>query len=117
MFGSDDQKPLFTDSRSVGNFARVLSSDEAVEYLRSVPEPSFDVALQKAGVENEEIENQLKEASNQMELALSRVHLHLDSVPIQKAMRRLALNARELVLKVPAIAEEIRMHDGADDSA
>ena len=107
MFGSKDSKPLFTDSRNVGNFASILSNDQAVEYLRSVPEPSFDLALQKAGIEGEEIENQLKEASNQMELALSRVHLHLDSESIQKAMRRLALNARELVSKFPDIAEEI----------
>ena len=109
LFGSNGSKPLFTDSRNVGNFARILSSDQAIEYLRSVPDPSFDLALQKAGIEDEEIENQIKEASNQMELALSRVHLHLDSESIQKAMRRLALSARELVSKFPDIAGKIGM--------
>lgn len=117
LFGSKDSKPLFTDSRNVGSFARILSSDQAIEYLRSVPDPSFDLALQKAGIEDEEIENQLKEASNQMELALSRVHLHLDSESIQKAMLRLALNAKELVLKFPDIAEKIGMRRGAGDDA
>ena len=117
LFGSKDSKPLFTDSRNVGNFARILSNDQAVEYLRSVPDPNFDLASQKAGIEDEEIENQIKEASNQMELALSRVHLHLDSESIQKAMRRLALNARELVSKFPDIAEEIGMRRGANDDA
>ncbi len=117
LFGSNSSKPLFTDSRNVGNFARILSSEEATEYLRSVPEPSFELALQKAGIEDEEIENQLKEASNQMELALSRVHLHLDSSSIQRAMRRLALNARELVLKFPNIAEDIGLRRGGDDDA
>lgn len=117
MFGSKDSKPLFTDSRDVGNFARILSNDQAVEYLRSVPDPNFDLASQKAGIEDEEIENQLKEASNQMELALSRVHLHLDSESIQKAMLRLALNAKELVLKFPSIAEKIGMRRGTDDDA
>lgn len=116
MFGTDEQRPLFTDSRYVGSFARILSSPEAVEYLRSSPVPSFDVALQKAGVEDEEIENQLKEASVQMELALSRVHLYLDSEPIQKAMLRLARNAKELVSKFPSIAERIglRKDEGID---
>ena len=117
LFGSNGSKPLFTDSRNVGNFARILSSDQAIEYLRSVPDPSFDLALQKAGIEDEEIENQIKEASNQMELALSRVHLHLDSESIQKAMLRLALNAKELVLKFPDIAGKIGMRRGADDDA
>ncbi len=117
LFGTSRSRPLFTDSRNVGNFARILSSTEATEYLRAVPDPSFDLALQKAGIEDEEIENQLKQASNQMELALSRVHLHRDSVPIQKAMRRLALNARELVLKFPSIADEIRLQRGSGDDA
>lgn len=71
LFGSHDYSPLFTDSRNVSNFARILSSCQAVEYLRLSPDPSFDLALQKAGIEDEEIENQLKEANNQMELALS----------------------------------------------
>ena len=112
LFGTDEQRPLFTDSRYVGSFARILSSPEAVDYLRSSPVPSFDVALQKAGVEDEEIENQLKEASVQMELALSRAHLYLDSEPIQKAMLRLARNAKELVSKFPLIAEQIGLRKG-----
>jgi hypothetical protein len=117
LFGTDTQSPLFTDSRYVGSFARILSSPQAVEYLRSSSAPSFDLALQKAGIEGEEIENQLKEASNQMELALSRVHLHLDSESIGKAMRRLALNAKELVSKFPLIAEEIGLRRGDGDDA
>ena len=117
LFGSDSNDPLFTDSRSVGKFARILSSEQAIEYLRSLPDPSFDLALQKAGIEDEEIENHLKEASNQMELALSRVHLHLDSTAIQRAMQRLALNARELVSKFPSIAKEIGLRSGTNDDA
>ena len=117
LFGTDDQRPLFADSRYVGSFARILSSPETVDYLRSSPVPSFDVALQKAGVEDEDIDNQLKEASNQMELALSRVHLYLDSEPIQKTMMRLALNAKELVSKFPSIAEHIGLRRGDSNDA
>ena len=117
LFGTDNQRALFTDSRYVGSFAKVLSSPEAVDYLRSSHAPSFDVALQKAGVEDEEIEDQLKEASIQMELALSKVHLYLNSEPIQKAMMRLALNAKELVSKFPSIAEEIGLRRGDSNDA
>ena len=117
LFGTDDQRPLFTDSRYVGSFARILSNAEAIDYLRSSTIPSFDVALQKAGVEDEEIENQLKEANNQMELALSRIHLHLNSQPIRKTIERLALNARELVSKFPSIAEQIGLRVGDGDDA
>ena len=107
LFGSDKQRPLFTDSRDVGEFARVLGDDEAVAYLKSSPNPSFEVALQKAGVEDEEVENQVKEANVQMELALSKIHLHLDSEAIKQEMRRFALNAKELISKFPEIAETI----------
>ena len=113
LFGTDERGPLFTDSREVGNFARILSSPDAVEYLRSSPNASFDLALQKAGVEDEEIENQLKEASNQMELALSRVHLHLESERIQRSVRRLALNAKELLSKFPSITGQTGIQIGA----
>lgn len=117
LFGTDDQRPLFTDSRYVGGFARILSDTEAVDYLRSSAMPSFDIALQKAGVEDEEIENQIKEANVQMELALSRVHLHLNSQPIRKAIERLALNAKELVSKFPSVAEQIGLQIGDADDA
>lgn len=117
LFGSNGNRALFTDSRNVGNFARILSSDDAVEYLRSSMEPSFDLALQKAGIEDEDIENQLKEASNQMELALGRVHLHRDSEAIQKAVLRLALNARELIVKFPGIAKGIGLRSGTNGDA
>lgn len=117
LFGTDDQRPLFTDSRYVGSFARILSNAEAVNYLRSSTIPSFDVALQKAGVEDEEIENQLKEANNQMELALSRIHLYLNSQPIGKAIERLALNAKELVSKFPSVAKQIGLRIGDDEDA
>ena len=117
LFGTEGREPIFTDSREVGNFARILSSEEAVEYLRSSPNFSFELALQKAGIEDEEIEIQLREASNQMELALSRVHLHLESEPIKNAVRRLALNAKELLSKFPSITREAGLRIGAGTDA
>ena len=117
LFGSRDQRPLFTDSRYVGSFARILASSESIDYLRSSPHPSFEVALQKAGVEDEEIEKQLKEASTQMELALSRVHLHLNSNRIQESIERLARTAKELLSKFPSITNRIGLRmDEANDA-
>ena len=52
-----------------------------------------------------------------MELALSKVHLYLNSEPIQKAMMRLALNSKELVSKFPSIAEEIGLRKGDNNDA
>ena len=109
LFGAEGRRPLFTDSRDIGDFAAILATGQAVQYLKQSPSPSFEVALQRAGVEQEQVESQLQEANVQMELALSKIHLHLDSVAIQKEMERVALNARELVSKFPEIAQNIGM--------
>jgi ParB-like chromosome segregation protein Spo0J len=56
LFGDDKRPPLFTDSRNVDNFGRVLESAEGVEYLERTPEPSFELAVRKAGVGEEEVQ-------------------------------------------------------------
>src|SRR5437899_723565 len=45
LFGDEKGPPLFTDSRYVDNFGKVLESPKAVEYLERTPNPSFDFAL------------------------------------------------------------------------
>lgn len=117
LFGTDDRLPLFRDSRRVGDFSRILSVPDAVNYLRDTSNPSFELALQKAGVEQEEIADQLQEASNQMEMALGRVHHHLDSGDVQKSIRRLAINAKELMQKFPSIAQEVGLRVGSGSDA
>lgn len=115
MFGTNDSPPLVPDSRDINDFGRILSSEKAVEYLRTTSEPSFDVALRQAGVEVDDIVDHVQIASDHVESALSRVHLHLDSNVVQDAVRRLALSAKELITKYPMIAKEVGMAR-SDDS-
>ena len=107
LFGTADQSPLFTDSREVGNFAKILADESSVAYLKQSPDPSFTFALEKAGVEEEEICNHLREANVQMQLALGSIHLHTESESIRVEMLRLGLNAKELLNKFPDIAAQI----------
>lgn len=113
LFGTKDRKPLFTDSRYVGDFARILANPDAVKYLRSSLEPSLDLALQKAGVEEEDVINRIKTATDDVEIALGRVHLHLKSADVQKAVSRFAQSAIELIKKFPDIAK-VSLEDGGE---
>jgi hypothetical protein len=106
LFGTDKKKPLFTDSRYVGDFGKVLESPEAVEYLKSSDEPSFELALQKAGIEEKELIQRVQESTDQIEQALGRLHLYTDSEDLQKVVRRFGLGARELLRKFPSILAE-----------
>ena len=117
LFGTDTQEPLVTDSRQVGDFSRILSNPQAVEYLQSSPNPSLDIALQEAGVEVEEVEGHLREANIQIQLALGRVHFHRESDRIREAVERLAGNAKELISGFPSIAYRIVSRDGASEDA
>ncbi|GAJ17144.1 unnamed protein product, partial [marine sediment metagenome] len=51
LFGDSEKErpPLFTDSRQVDNFGRILESNEAVEYLERTEQPSFEIALRISG--------------------------------------------------------------------
>lgn len=115
LFGTDEKKPLFTDSRYVGDFGRILASDEAVEYLKSTDEPSFDLALQKAGVEEREVLRHVKEATDHVELALSRAHLYRESKEVRNAVRRFGLGAKELLQKFPEVQVDFGTREEAEE--
>lgn len=99
LFGTEKRKALVTDSRYVGDFAKILAKPEAVEYLKSSAEPSFALALQKAGIEETEIVRHIQEATDHIELALGRIHLYKDSEDLKKAFSRFSLGVQELLKK------------------
>lgn len=111
LFGTDKQDPLFTDSRNVTKFGKLLESPAAVEYLETTDRPSFELAIQKAGAEEPELVELVKAATDNVEQALSRVHLYRDSVDLQKAVDRFGRSATELLRKFPALFAELIRDD------
>jgi len=107
LFGTQTKPPLFTDSRHVWRFAKVLESRDAVEYLRSAEQPSFELAVQKAGGDEPELIARVKRATDEIEQALGIVHLYLGSHELQKAVGRFGKGAMELLKKFPAISHEV----------
>ena len=102
LFGDERNPPLFTDSRYVDNFGKVLESSKAVEYLERTPNPSFDFALRAAGADEPELIDLLESAADSIELALGRVHLHARSERMRKAVDRVVADADQLRRVFPA---------------
>ena len=108
LFGDGgDQQPLFSDSRKVDSFGRILESPSAVEYLERTENPCFDVALRISGGDEPEIVELIEKASDNVELALTRVHLHKKSAKIQKAVTRFYKDARQLIAIFPSLKEDV----------
>lgn len=103
LFGAENRDPLFTDSRQVTNFGRILESKEAIEYLERTESPKFEVALQLAGGDEPEIAKLLEAAADNIELSLTRVHLYKKSKDIQNAVKRLGADSMQLLKIFPDI--------------
>jgi hypothetical protein len=101
LFGDEDREPLFTDSRKVDDFGRILESRKAVEYLERSDEPSFDIAYRLAGGDEPEIIRLIENAADNVELALTRAHLYADSKELRAAIERLGKDSDQLMKILP----------------
>ena len=108
MFGDSDKgiPPLFTDSRQVDNFGRILESKEAVQYLERTKQPSFDVALRISGGDEPEIIRLVESAADNIEMALTRAHFFKKSKELQKVVERVAKDALQLADVFKVIIEK-----------
>ena len=109
LFGTNEQAPIFTDSRRVDDFGRILESPKAIQYLQENRKPNFDHAFQIAGGDESQISQLINEAANNVQLALSRVHHHKDSEDIQRAVSRLGIDVFQLLDVFPGVREEIQV--------
>jgi hypothetical protein len=108
MFGDSKKDPLFTDSRKTDDFGRILEAKEGVEYLERTPDPSFDYAFRIAGGAEEEIVKLVKQAADNIELALTRAHLHKKSQDLQNAAERLGTDCKQLLKLFPKMWEQLK---------
>ncbi len=105
LFGDDKNPPLFTDSRYVDDFGKILESPKGVEYLERTPTPSFDFALRVSGADEPELVNLLEGAADSIELALGRIHLHPKSEKIKNAVERVVDDAAQLRRVFPSLSD------------
>ena len=108
MFGDGKKPPLFTDSRKTDDFGRILETKEGVEYLERTADPNFDYAFRIAGGAEEEIVKLVNQAADNIELALTRAHLHTKSKDLQNAATRLGTDCKQLLRLFPKLWDQLR---------
>lgn len=102
LFGTPTRDPLFGDSRQVGDFARILASEEAVDYLRSTAHPQMEMALRKSNADLQDVLTAIRQATDHVESALAQVHLVRHELEVKAAVERFDKSARELVNRTRA---------------
>jgi hypothetical protein len=108
LFGDARHEPLFTDSRRVDDFGKILSSKKAVEYLERTERPSFEVAKRMAGVSEAEVATHIEAAADEAEEALRAAHAHRESRRVKEAVDRLSMDTIQLVKLFPDLLEKAR---------
>ena len=107
IFGTSNIPNIVTDTRQVSDFGKILESQEAVEYLTETKEPKFEVAFRIAGGDEEETINYIRQASNNVELALMRAHAFKGSHDLQIEVERLGEDVRQILDIFPEIKAKI----------
>jgi hypothetical protein len=107
LFGDETQPPLFTDSRNIDSFGKILENTSAVEYLERTKNPRWELAYRKAGAGEQDVVDLIAGASDNVQLALTEVHVYRKSESIQKVVRRLGRDAAALLNVFPSIKREV----------
>lgn len=106
LFGTNEKLPFITDSRQIDDFGRILLSKKATDYLERNESPRFDAAMRMAGGDEPQVVQLIEEASDKIELSLSRVYAHKRSAKVERAVVRFAEAAFGLFDYFPDILEE-----------
>ena len=96
LFGDEENAPVVTDSRQVDKFARVLASEEGLDYLRTVKRPSLEKAFVIAGGDQEELYELMSTAAYNVEEALSSIHHFSDDEKLVRIVQRLSTNVSQI---------------------
>ena len=107
LFGTETKKPLFSDSRDTDTFGRILGNEKSLAYLERTPNPSFKVAARLSGSEETAVLENIEKATDEVEEALSVMHLHKNSRRLCNAMDRFGRGAITLIEMFPDLYDRI----------
>lgn len=96
LFGDEQNSPVVTDSRQVDRFAKVLASDDGLEYMRTVKRPSLEKAFVIAGGDEGELYEMMSTAAYNVEESLSSIHHYATDERLIRIVERLTSNVDQL---------------------
>lgn len=116
LFGkkSEGISPIFTDSREVSDFGRMLEDPQAIQYLEGSVNPSFDDARKLVGGEKSDFILHLSEASANIRIVLTGVHHYKNSNDIQEAVETFGIDAQQLLSIFPHIIQKLQRKEKDD---
>ena len=107
LFGDEKRPPIFSDSRRVDDFGRILMSSKAVDYLEREERPSFEVAFDLSGGDEPQVIEYVNQAADRLRLALQRAHLYKKSPALKEAVEECSRHAIQLAKLYPAFVHEL----------
>ncbi len=96
LFGDERTLPIVRDSRQIDKFARVLASEEGLDYLRAVKRPDLEKAYVIAGGDQEELHEIISNATYNLQEALSVIHMYTNDTKLIKMVKRLIINVDQI---------------------
>lgn len=105
-FGTDETERILPDSRELTKWGRILQSTEAIRYLRSAPNPTFERAWFKSGGQAESLADALWAASYRLEESVPLVFEHRDDEAVREAARQCALYIAQILQHLPDLQRQ-----------
>lgn len=102
-FGTEEKNRLLRDSRQLTQWGKILSSEEAVAYLRRSGSPSFERAWFKSGGEGDSLLNSLLQAADNLEESIPLIPFHKDDKAVRSTVERCALFILNILRDFPEL--------------
>ncbi|RKU22723.1 hypothetical protein C6499_19590 [Candidatus Poribacteria bacterium] len=116
LFGkkAEDLDSIFTDSRHVSDFGKMLEDPQTLQYLEESKNPNFEVARKLMGGEEADFVQHLSEAAANVRIVLTGVHHYKNSEDIQKAVETLGIDVQQLLSIFPHILQKLERTEKED---
>ena len=101
LFGTQKQPPIFIEPWRIDDYAKILESPEAVQYLENSERLNLDYALQLSVDNESKCVQLLREAAANIKLVMSGIHRYKGTPEIQRAVERLVMDYKELSDQLP----------------
>ncbi|MFO0898974.1 MAG: ParB N-terminal domain-containing protein [Pirellulales bacterium] len=115
-FGTDDEKPVLTDSRDLTKWGKILQSEDSLRYLRSVPSPKLERAFAKSAGLKEGLIQGLYSAGEHLEEAVSQVPQFSQDPEVQSAFEGCAYYFFQIIVNFPQLCEKHGVRPNAGSS-
>ena len=116
LFGkkAEGLNSIFTDSRHVSDFGKMLEDPQTLQYLEESKNPNFDDARKLIGGEESDFIQHLSEAAANVRIVLTGVHHYKNSKDIQEAVETFGIDVQQLLSIFPHILQKLQGKEKED---